>query len=272
MKKILGISVLVFVILLILGPFTTVGAGHEGVVTVFGNIHEATLQPGFHFVNPLAHVHEISTQTQTLTFDDKSSDGGAQTDAALYAASKDLQDVKISTVVTYHIDASKVKDIYVQYKGEDYFNTNVIEPIVREVVKSQSAQYTAEELVTKRQQFNDQVSAVLASRFPEKGAVLESASIVNFSFSDAFNKSIEEKVTAEQEALAAKNKLEQVKYEAEQRVAEAQGEADAIKIQSQAINAQGGADYVKLQAIKQWNGQLPQTMLGNTTPFINVGQ
>jgi regulator of protease activity HflC (stomatin/prohibitin superfamily) len=82
-------------------------------------------------------------------------------------------------------------------------------------------------------------------------------SIVNFDFSESFNTAIEAKVTAEQNALAARNKLEQVKFEADQRIAQAQGEAEAIKIQASAIEAQGGAAYIQLQAIKQWNGQLP---------------
>ena len=61
-------------------------------------------------------------------------------------------------------------------------------------------------------------------------------------------------MTAVQNAEAAKNKLEQVKYEKEQRIAQAQGEAEAIRISAQAINSQGGEDYVKLKAIEKWNG------------------
>jgi hypothetical protein len=60
------------------------------------------------------------------------------------------------------------------------------------------------------------------------------------------------------------------KYEAQQRIEQANGEAQAIKIQAQAITQQGGADYVKLQWIKQWDGKLPTTMLSSGTPFINI--
>lgn len=92
--------------------------------------------------------------------------------------------------------------------------------------------------------------------------------ITNFQFSDTFNTAIEAKVTAEQNALAAKNKLDQVKFEADQRVAQAQGEAEAIKIQAQAIQAQGGAEYVKLQWISKWDGKLPSTSLGSSNGVI----
>lgn len=81
--------------------------------------------------------------------------------------------------------------------------------------------------------------------------------MTNFDFSDGFNKAIERKVTAEQDALAAKNKKDQVQYEADQAVIKATAEAESIKIQASSINSQGGADYVKLKAIEKWNGQLP---------------
>ena len=100
--------------------------------------------------------------------------------------------------------------------------------------------------------------------------MVDELSIVNFDFSNSFNSAIEAKVTAEQNALAAKNKLEQVKFEAEQRITQAKGEAEAIRIQAQAIQNQGGAEYVNLKAIEKWNGDLPTYMMGNSVPFVNI--
>jgi len=142
--------------------------------------------------------------------------------------------------------------------------------MIREIVKSTSAQYSAEELVTKRAEFSDKVNVALATQFSAKHAIMERFSVTNFEFTKAFSDAIEAKVTAVQEADAAKNKLEQFKYEKEQAIVKAQGEAESIKIQSQAINSQGGADYVQLQAIKQWNGDVPMYMMGNAIPFINL--
>jgi len=70
---------------------------------------------------------------------------------------------------------------------------------------------------------------------------------------------------------ASKNKLEQVKYEAQQTIEKAKADAEAIRIQAQAINSQGGADYVQLQAIKVWKGDVPMYMMsGSVVPFINL--
>src|SRR3990167_6285028 len=57
----------------------------------------------------------------------------------------------------------------------------------------------------------------------------------NFDFSASFNAAIEAKVTAEQSALAARNKLEQIKFEAEQKVASATAEATALRLQKEQI-------------------------------------
>ena len=73
--------------------------------------------------------------------------------------------------------------------------------------------------------------------------------------------------------MTSRNKLEQVKYEAEQRVASAKAEAEAIKIQAEAITQQSGTNYVNMKAIEKWNGVLPTQMIPNATlPFINLSK
>lgn len=125
--------------------------------------------------------------------------------------------------------------------------------------------------MTKRLDFSDKVNLRLADRLKTRKALLERFSVTNLQFSTTFTEAIEKKATAEQEALAAKNKLAQVKYEAEQQVARATAEAESIKIQSEAIQAQGGANYVLLKAIEKWDGKLPtQFIPGQTVPFLNL--
>ena len=98
--------------------------------------------------------------------------------------------------------------------------------------------------------------------------ILQLFNIVNFDFSKSFNDAIEAKVTAEQNALAEKNKLEKVKYESEQKVVAAEAQAKAIEIQAKAIQTQWGAEYVKLKWIEKWNGKLPDTMAWQDTSLI----
>lgn len=265
-KLIKTIVAFVFLAVIIFSSFGTISAGQVGVKTRFGAI-VGTVNTGLYFKIPFFDsVHKMNVKTVTVQFD-KSEDG----DSTLSSASKDLQDVRIATVVNYHVDASKVQNIYQQYNSVENYQQNVIEPIIREVVKSTSALYTADELVTKRAEFSDKVGSTLGATFATKDALLEKFSVTNFEFSKSFNEAIEAKVTAQQNAEAAKNKLEQVKFEAEQTIASAKAEAEAQRISSQALAAQGGKDYVQLKAIEKWDGHLPAQMVpGSTVPFINL--
>jgi len=98
--------------------------------------------------------------------------------------------------------------------------------------------------------------------------------IEDFMFSDGFNKAIESKVTAEQEALRSKNDLERIKFEAEQAKAKAEWEANAILQKARAeaegikeINASLSKEYVQYEMVKSWKGEVP-TISGGDNGFL----
>jgi regulator of protease activity HflC (stomatin/prohibitin superfamily) len=235
-------SHVVLALLILITFFSTVGsvsAGFVGVKTRFSAV-VGTIEPGLYFKMPFIEgVTEMDTQTQK-----------EQVDAT--AASSDLQNVTATVAVNFHVLPADAATIF-QNIGADY-QSRVIDPAIQESIKSITANYTAEELITKREEAREKILALLTTKLTAYGVKTDSLNIVNFDFSKTFNTAIEAKVTAEQDALAAKNKLAQVQYEAQQRVSQAEGEAKAIGIQAAAINSQGGADYVKLQLIKQWDG------------------
>ena len=255
--KIVKWSVVALVALIVIfGTFGSVGAGERGVRTRFGNV-VGDVQPGLYLKIPLIEgIHKTDIQTQKVQEDTT-------------AASSDLQDVKATIAVNFNVAPAKVMEIYKNI-GQDY-QFVIIDPAIQETVKAVTAKYTAEQLVTSREQVRQGIVDALAAKLDPQGFTVSQVAIVNFAFSEDFNKAIEAKVTAEQNALAAKNKLDQVKFEASQRVAQATAEAEAIKIQASAIEQQGGANYVQLQAIAKWNGVLPtQFIPGSSLPFINL--
>ena len=258
-----GAAVAVLLVIFILSPFTVVGSGERGIITQFGEVKPEILGEGFHWIHPLDSVHTVDVRTQTISFDNND-----KNNPALGAASKDLQDVGIAIVVNYHPDPTKVNTIF-QTFGDSY-EDSILAPIVRDTTKSVSARFTAEELVTKRAEFGAAVEKELATKFTEKLAIFERANVVNLEFSKSFSAAIEAKVTAEQDALASKNKLEQTKYEAEQKVVTAQAEAESLRIQAQALA--NNASLVELEAVRRWDGKLPTYMMGDTMPFINLSK
>lgn len=256
-----GIVVLI-VLTIVFGSFGIINAGERGVKTRLGNV-VGTVEPGLYFKMPLIEkVKTMNVQTQAVLY---------EREEPLAAASKDLQDVQIATVVNYHLDPIQVREVFIQYHDQDNYEAQVVRPAVRDIVKATASQFTAEELVTKRPEFTSAVLTKLNERLSSKYAIVEQVNITNFQFSASFTAAIEAKVTAEQEALAAKNKLEQVKFEAQQQIETAKATAEAQRIQSQSLAAQGGEDYVALKAIEKWNGVLPIQMIpGSAVPFINL--
>lgn len=230
---------------LIFGSFGIIGEGNRGVKTRTGRV-VGVVEPGLYFKLPFIEgVREMSVKNTVVLYEREN---------PLAAASKDLQDVQVATVVEYRVDATKVGDIYKQFGDTDTYEENVVRPAVRDTVKAVASQFTAEELVTKRQDFTSVVMNTLQQRLQDKHAIVVTVSITNFQFSESFTKAIEAKVTAEQDALAAQNRLEQVKFEAQQKVESAKAEAEAIRIQAQAITQQGGAEYVRMKTVEKWNG------------------
>jgi len=270
--KVVGHSLLALLaLILFFGSFGTISSSEVGVKTRLNKV-VGTLPPGLYFKVPfMEHVSIIDLKVKTVDYDKNGKEGDAPDTSALSASSKDLQEVWANIVVNYKVNPEKAVDIFVGYRNADQFGFNVIEPIIRQTVKAVTAQYTAEELVTKRLEISDKVNALLAEEIPKNGATLVLANLTNFEFSAGFKAAIEAKVTAVQNAEAQKNKLEQVKYEAQQTIETAKATAEAQRISSQALAAQGGSDYVQLKAIEKWNGVLPAQMTpGSAVPFINL--
>lgn len=249
-------------ILLIVGIFIilalsvyTIPAGKRGIVVTFGNPSDVVMTEGIHFKIPIAQqIVKVDVKTQKY-------------EASASSSSKDLQVVSTNVAVNYHLTAASVSTLYKSI-GLNY-ESKIIQPSVQEVVKAVTAQFTAEELITKRSEVKEKIELQLEEKLMDRYMEVESVSITDFQFSTSFNDAIEAKVTAEQNALQAKNVLEQKKYEAEQIIVTADATAQAIKIQAEAIESQGGEAYVQLQAINKWDGVLP-IVTGSSMPIINL--
>ncbi len=86
----------------------------------------------------------------------------------------------------------------------------------------------------------------------------------------ALEANIKAAAAAQFELQRKENEIKVARAEAERKRIEAQGNADAIRINAQAISVQGGDDYVRLKAIEKWDGKLPTTQAGGAVPFITL--
>ncbi len=242
-----------FAIVLITSSFETVGPGEKGVVfSRFGGIQDRILDEGLQFKIPFVeYIIPVDVRVQK-----------AQTDST--ASSKDLQTVSSTIAVNYHIDPGKVNVVY--QKIGVYFKDRVIDPAVQESVKSATAKYTAEELITKREEVKNMIKENLRERLTQFHILVDELNIIDFTFSKSFNDAIEDKQTAEQLVLKAKQDLARIQVEAQQKVATAEAEAKSQKLQSITITK----NILQLRAIEKWDGKLPQVTGGGAMPFIDI--
>jgi len=220
------IGVLAMVIGIFLTSFTIVPSGNRGILLRFGKV-EGIKSEGLNMRAPfIESVELMSVRTQLY-----------ESDAT--AASKDLQDVTAKIAINYRVEPSKVGYIY-QTIGMRYIDV-IAHPAIQETVKEITARFNAEDMILKRAEVKDAIVNALTTRLSQRDIITESINITNFEFSSEFTRAIEDKVVAQQNALQAQNKLEQVKVEAQQAKARAEGEANAA-----IAKAQGQAQAIQI--------------------------
>ena len=265
---ILGIIALIIIGVLVGSAVAIVDAGFRGVLLHWNAVDlvDPPLEEGLHFIVPFQDS-VIPLEVRTLKYTKSTT-----------SASQDLQTVSTEITVNYHPDPTRINYLYKEV-GLDYEN-RIIQPTVEEVVKQVTANYNAEELITKRPLVKADIEAEIAARLADFNIATEIVSITDFQFSILFAQAIESKVEAEQRALQAENDLRRIEVEARQfeaqsvgiaeaNIAEAKGEAEAINIINQALS--NNPFYLEWLKIQKWDGILPLVTGGDgATPFIEI--
>lgn len=245
-----GVIAAAAVIIIALSSFTSVEAGHSGVVLTFGKVSEAVLSEGLHVKIPfIQQIIQIDNRVLKAEVDCSS-------------ASKDLQTVSSTIALNYRVRNEASARIYKEV-GPSYESV-IINPAIQECVKAVTAKYTAEQLITERQQISDQMKELLNDKISSYGLELEIFNIIAFEFTDEYNAAIEAKQTAQQNALKAEQDLQRIKVEAEQTVAQAQAEAEAYRLKSEQITPQ----MIAMEYIDKWDGKLPTVAGGDSSSML----
>lgn len=252
-RIIIAVAVVFFAIILIELSIAVVGPGERGILIQLGNI-KTVFDPGFHFKFPFIQnvvIVDVRTQKSQVQVD---------------AASKDLQSIHTLVALNYHVDPGKVDALYQQIGIE--YEERIIDPAIQESVKAATAQFTAEELITKRPLVKDEIKTKLSERLSTLYIDIDEFSIVDFQFSEAFDQAIEAKQTAVQEALKAENDLKRIQIEAQQKIETAKADAESIRIQGAALKE--NQNLVQLKLAERWNGVLPMYVMGDSVPLVNL--
>jgi regulator of protease activity HflC (stomatin/prohibitin superfamily) len=246
---------------------------------MLGAVKMTPLKEGFHFKKPfIDQVEEIDIRLR-------------KAESQATAASKDLQVVSTKVAVQYSLTGPVVPLTYQKIGRREIVESTLIDPAIMESVKAVTAQYTAEQLITKRAEvkvrIQQAIDEFIETTLEQKNVVgalsLANVAITDFQFSAEFNRAIEEKVRAEQEALKAKNeklrRVTQAEAAAAERTLAADAEAyqievaskaraDAIRREAEALK--GNPALIQLRLAEQWDGKLPQVAGGSSIPLLNI--
>jgi len=238
-----------------------VPSGYRGVLLTWGKVEDRILNEGLNFKIPfIQSVVLMNVQIQ-------------KAESVESTATKDLQEVSTTVAVNYRLDPLSVDEIYKDLR-QDYVE-RVIKPNIEESLKATTALFRAEELITKRPEVKETFDGTLMERLSTFNVQIVAVSLTDFQFSTSFSEAIEAKVTAEQQALLARNELERIKYEAQQQIIQAEAAknatirraegdalaqiiaANATAKSIQIITSQMTDEYAQYLWLSQWDGKLP---------------
>ncbi len=143
-------------------------------------------------------------------------------------------------------------------------------PAILGSIKDVVGKYIADDLVGKREQVRSEATAEIVRTLGARHITATRLDLINLDFDDAYEKAVEAKVVAVQRSAEAKNQTVQYEEQAKQKVISAKADAEAMTIKSEALAKNKG--LVEFEAVQKWNGVLPVTMMGSSTPFINLSR
>lgn len=254
MKKLLITTTAIAALFALSGCGEVIDTGNRGIKKSFGELVGEPLPEGLYFYNPFTtDIVEMSVMTRTWNVENT-------------AYTKDVQQAKITFSVNYNLDPAAVMDMF-KTVGEDW-QTKLVEQAVPAIMKNVIGKYEAVQLVAERNKATTEIEKMLIESLGAQGVIVSRFEITNIDYDDAFEKAVEAKVVAVQNAEAAVNKTKQVQEEAEQTKITATAFAEGMKIKSNAL-AQNKS-LVEYEAVMKWDGKLPQYQLGSAASIIKL--
>ena len=274
MKKFINSIVLFVCAMFMLSScgYERIDAGHEGIkVNLYGDgkgIDDIVLVTGAVWYNPLTTaVYEYPTYVITVDYKPFSINA------------KDGSSFTVDPTISLKVIDGKSPEVFRKYGKNDIvevINTTLYN-YVKNAFRIQLNNYTTDELVSKREEFEKAIEDKLAKELKNENFQLEQMTS-GLQYPETLVKSIDEKNSAIQKALKAENEVKTIEAEAKKRVAEAQGQAEALRIKGDAeaeynrkISSSLSTLIIQQNMIEKWNGELP-IMNGSTNTIFDVNK
>jgi regulator of protease activity HflC (stomatin/prohibitin superfamily) len=267
------IGLIVMLIGILTSCIIQIEAGQTGVKKLFGKVQNDVLGSGLHFINPLMDVEKMDIKTQNYTMSGVHDEGAKSADDAIRVLTADGLEVTIDLTVLYKVlptDAPRI----VRETGLDYTD-KIVRPLTRTKIRDNAVYYEAISLYsTKRDEFQQRIFKSIDDDFKKRGLILEQLLVRNITLPQSVKVTIEQKISAEQDAQKMQFVLQKERQEAERKRVEAQGIADYQRIISESLSERQ-LQYEQIKAIKELAGSSNAKMIimgkGNT-PIILDGK
>ena len=238
--------------------YERIDAGYEGIkVNLYGDdkgVDDITLVTGAVWYNPITTaVYEYPTFVQTVDY------------APFSINAKDGSSFTVDPTISLKIVDGKSAEVFKKYRKEDItevINTTLYN-YVRNAFRIQLNNYTTDELVSKREEFERAIEERLSKELLAENFKLEQMTS-GLQYPQTLVNAIDAKNAAVQEAQKAQNEVLKIKAEAEKKIAAANGEAKALKIKGDAeaeynrkIAASLSPLIVQQIMLDKWDGKLP---------------
>lgn len=264
-KATLSLIGLTIAIVFMLNSCERIDAGHVGVrVNLYGTgkgVGDITECTGWVFYNPIStKIYEFPTFIQHKEYTE---------DNSFVVNSKDGSEFHVSPIINYAVQRDKVPSIFSKYRRTlESIEEGFLKTTIYDAFRMTANAYTAEELISNRQEFENKVRAKLDLDLLKEGFTISQLTS-NLGYPETFKKAIEAKNNAVQAALTAENQVKTAEANAKIQVAKAEGNAQAMLTQAKAEAEsyrlkQTSITPMLLQQmwIEKWNGVLPTTQLG----------
>jgi regulator of protease activity HflC (stomatin/prohibitin superfamily) len=234
---------------IVIASIIQIAPGQIGVKELFGKVQNDILVSGLHFINPLLTVERLDVKTQNYTMSGMHDEGQRQGDDAIRALTSDGLEVIIDLTVLYKVLPSEAPNI-VRETGLDYTD-KIVRPVTRTKIRDNAVYYEAVALYsTKRDEFQQRIFKSIDENFKSRGLILEQLLVRNITLPQSVKTSIEQKISAEQDAQKMQFVLQKERQEAERKRVEAQGISDYQRIINESLTDRQ-LQYEQIKAMKE---------------------
>ncbi len=238
----------------VFSSFYTIKSTERGVLSTFGKISSGVIEDGLHVKIPFIQtVKKVNVQQKKF-------------DGTENSYTRDVQTSEVQYTINYDLVRENVNNL-IRNVGDDYHNRIVV-PFIRSAMKQAFGNFAATEIVENRDAVRREIESMLRCTLDSNYFVNIQFQLVNIDFDDDFENAIKEKQVAEQQALKAKNVTIQIEEQAKQTKIRAEADAEAIRIKAKALES--NPKLVEYEAVQKWDGKMPQYMMGNSLPLINL--